>query len=1094
MRAILTTALVLLGLSYPARGAQESPKALPAVAPGWKIELAADARHVLFPTAIAAAPDGTVYVGSDPMDMTGPPTEPIDRVMAFKDGKSRVFAERLWCVKGLEWVDGTLFVVHAPFLSAIRDRDGDGKADERVDLMTGLGPKVPGFDGLNDFIASGIRLGMDGFLYVAVGHKGIPHGVGKDGRTIQLKGGGVIRIRPDGTELEIVSTGECNPRSVVLSATDEIFTYGTDDDSKKWPNSLTHHIVGGHYGFPYQFLTAPYRSLPVMAGLKGGAGAQGICYNEDGLPAEYRGNLFFCDWGDQTVSRFEIRKAGGTFAVTRRSTVVSKGDSPDFHPFSLAVSADGAGLWLADWAFDGWLADGARTGRLYRLSLSDSQLATPAPRPAGDDPAGRIKSLDHPAMSVRMEYQRILIRSGLSVVPQLIARLNLAEPETGRLHALWALDAIGGNEARRAIAAVMHDPSARVRLQAARSAGVRRDGDVTNELAPLLHDRDAAVRREAAIALGRLGDATAGSASELYKALDDADAFAGWSIRQAIRQLGAWDKDALIEALLDERRLEPALRLTDEAWSVTVVAALSEALSRTASAPVRGRIVANLAGLLHKYPDWTGTWFGTNPLASAFPRKTKDWDAPAMKAVLDGLSLGLTDRESAVRFQAITGISEAGKDAAPRLRSALPGEPDPTNQAVIVETLGTLKDSVSVPLFTKILGDPRKQETVRMAALVALGQFRDPQSLRARLSLIYQEKVPPALVARALPDLARMGFLPPNDLGSFIENPAPEIRASALLSLNVKKTLPVDLEQSVLDHIGDPSETVRQAAILAVVPLRLQAAVPRLLGLAARPGSSDYATAAEALCNLPDPRAVGVYLTALEGDNPRLRKLAESALLAIRDKVHSELVAARQSGRLSGQGKLSLDRVLANFTLIATWRVLGPFPRNAPQIVSGQTSIDFAKSYAGAGGRPVSWTNRRADPTSGRIGLDDFNQVEVSAGPGVERTGASAGLGAFAYAEVNVERACPALVMASASGPLVVTVNGKTVYQFPTAQDHSGAPGPDVVRCDLVSGRNRILVLSRQGATPWFYRIQVAPLAGVHDKSAVATTRHGGGE
>ena len=78
------------------------------------------------------------------MDMPGPPTEPIDRVLAVKDGKSRVFADKLWCVKGLEWVDGTLFVVHAPFLSALRDRDGDGKADERVDLMTGLGPEPAG--------------------------------------------------------------------------------------------------------------------------------------------------------------------------------------------------------------------------------------------------------------------------------------------------------------------------------------------------------------------------------------------------------------------------------------------------------------------------------------------------------------------------------------------------------------------------------------------------------------------------------------------------------------------------------------------------------------------------------------------------------------------------------------------------------------------------------------------------------------------------------------------------------------------------------------------------------------------------------------
>ena len=69
------------------------------------------------------------------------------------------------------------------------------------------------------------------------------------------------------------------------------------------------------------------------------------------------------------------------------------------------------------------------------------------------------------------------------------------------------------------------------------------------------------MRREAAIALGRLGDAA--PATELYKALDDSDAFAAWSIRQAIRRSGAWQKDELVSALLDERRREPALRLAD---------------------------------------------------------------------------------------------------------------------------------------------------------------------------------------------------------------------------------------------------------------------------------------------------------------------------------------------------------------------------------------------------------------------------------------------------------------------------------------------------------------------------------------------------
>ena len=49
-------------------------------------------------------------------------------MIAFRDGKARTFADRLWSVMGLEWADGTLYVVHAPFLSAFRDKDGDGRA------------------------------------------------------------------------------------------------------------------------------------------------------------------------------------------------------------------------------------------------------------------------------------------------------------------------------------------------------------------------------------------------------------------------------------------------------------------------------------------------------------------------------------------------------------------------------------------------------------------------------------------------------------------------------------------------------------------------------------------------------------------------------------------------------------------------------------------------------------------------------------------------------------------------------------------------------------------------------------------------------
>ena len=134
-----------------------------------------------------------------------------------------------------------------------------------------------------------------------------------------------------------------------------------------------------------------------------------------------------------------------------------------------------------------------------------------------------------------------------------------------------------------------------------------------------------------------------------------------------------------------------------------------------------------------------------------------------------------------------------------------------------------------------------------------------------------------------------------------MENAAPEIRASALLSLNVKKAL-----CRRPPAIGDgPHRRPERDGASSGHPGGGAASIAgrrsRLLELAAKPGSPDYATAVEALCGLPDPRAMGVYLAALEDSNPRLRKLATSALLAIRDKNPAELDSAAQSagGRAS---------------------------------------------------------------------------------------------------------------------------------------------------------------------------------------------------
>ena len=133
-------------------------------------------------------------------------------------------------------------------------------------------------------------------------------------------------------------------------------------------------------GYPYQFLTAPFRALPLMGGEAGEPGIQGVCYDEGGLPGRYRGNIFVCDWGRQAVVCFEIRKAGGTFAVARQATVVSKGIVADFHPLALAVTAErnrllGCGLGERCLALRG-----TRNRQALPVDLLRSAIASARPR------------------------------------------------------------------------------------------------------------------------------------------------------------------------------------------------------------------------------------------------------------------------------------------------------------------------------------------------------------------------------------------------------------------------------------------------------------------------------------------------------------------------------------------------------------------------------------------------------------------------------------------------------------------------------------------------------------------------------------------
>src|SRR5207237_9099619 len=77
--------------------------------------------------------------------------------------KATVFATGFNSIQGLAYSDGTLYVMHAPFLTTLRDTKGAGVADERRDLLSGLG-LTPEQNPVRLHCANCVVAGDDGWL------------------------------------------------------------------------------------------------------------------------------------------------------------------------------------------------------------------------------------------------------------------------------------------------------------------------------------------------------------------------------------------------------------------------------------------------------------------------------------------------------------------------------------------------------------------------------------------------------------------------------------------------------------------------------------------------------------------------------------------------------------------------------------------------------------------------------------------------------------------------------------------------------------------------------------------------------------------
>ena len=180
--------------------------------------------------------------------------------------------------------------------------------------------------------------------------------------------------------------------------------------------------------------------------------------------------------------------------------------------------------------------------------------------------------------------------------------------------------------------------------------------------------------------------------------------------------------------------------------------------------------------------------------------------------------------------------------------------------------------------------------------------------------------------------------------------------------------------------------------------------------------------------------------------------------------------------------------MLARFEPIRDWRVIGPFPRTTAQIFIGRAVDRFhqvayrrrgpAGQVGAAPGRPGDRPRRP----------DDFKRGPAIAADSATTTAALPTLAPSATPRSRPTAPDLRSCLVGSSGPLIVTVNEQPVYQYNNVAGRAYAPDTDLVRFDLQKGRNRILVVSRQGIGPWCFGLQIGRLA-----PRIASTASGAG-
>ncbi len=696
---------------------------------------------VNYPVFVAAAPDGTVYVSSDKNGS-------LDRearrgsILRLRDldgdgraDESKLFVADVDSPRGLVWDRDRLYVMHPPHLSAFIDKDGDGISDEQKILVKNI---AFGFkDRPADHTSNGVTLGIDGWLYLAIGDFGFMEAEGTDGRKLQFRGGGVIRVRPDGTQMEIFSRGTRNILEVALDPLLNGFTRDNTNDGDGWDIRL-HHFTGlEHHGYPSLYKNFSDEAVQPLADYGGGSGCGAMFLAEPGFPDGYSPALYTADWGRNWVYRHRMTPNGATF-------------KPDQHEFigstrvtDLDVDASSR-LYVTSWKGATFTYAGEDVGYLLQfkpkgytapalpdyLKLSDEQL---------------VEELKSPSHRRRLAAQRELLARPLSSETRSKLKRSVIDkqvPLETRVAALFAVALTSVDSAFFAEDMRLFEDDAAILPYVLRAWGDRgaNGPHLPKSLrANAMQSTASVARRECAAAVGRLPE-DQNAWLDVFNLGIDSDPIVRHTAAQALiaKKAGEFTIFQLKCTPAPEPKFDWLIgAVVQTSHDPNVVAELIEQVGKSSDSPRRRMLLTALCRLHQREGTWKGNSWGTRPDTTGPYFQPETWEeSPRIAAALKRRLEAASPDEAAFLLAQLNRHKISLDGALDRLLTMAAKD-----TALIPAAVTELSRAKTVPtnaigLLKQVAADKERPQDQRLAAALAWMRARDDASFPGLLRVL----------------------------------------------------------------------------------------------------------------------------------------------------------------------------------------------------------------------------------------------------------------------------------------------------------------------------------------------------------------------